>query len=331
MIHESERAVLNLPFVGISSFSKFPIHTDLETIEADAAVFGMPYDMSTQWRPGTKLGPRGIRDSSCLYSLGLKGSYDPERDEVYLDPRVTNVVDCGDVDMVHADLEQCFDNIDKFVHKLVEKKVIPVGLGGDHSVTIPFANALKDYGPFHVIQIDAHLDWCDHRSGMRLGQGSPIRRMSEMEHVQKIWQIGIRGIGSSSKSDFEDAKNYGCSIISPRQLRKMGLQAVLDQMPQGDNYFVTFDIDGLDAAIVPGTGTPSPGGLTYNEVNELMEGIAKKGNVIGFDLVEVAPCYDLSGVTSQTAARLILDFIGFILKEREKKGLLISQKKASRA
>lgn len=327
MVNEKEREILNLPFVGIASFAKYPIHLDLDTLEADVAVFGMPYDMSTQWRPGTKLGPRGIRDSSCLYSLGHKGSYDPERDEVYLHPEVVKVVDVGDVDQVHADMEQCFDNIDKFVRKLTEKNVLPVGLGGDHAVTIPFAKALEAYGPFNVIQIDAHLDFCDHRSGMRLGQGSPIRRMSEMDHVQKIWQIGIRGIGSSHKSDFEDARNYGSTIVSPRQLRKMGIDALLETMPKDEKYFITFDIDGLDATIAQGTGTPSPGGLYYNEVQELLEGIAKRGNVIGFDLVEVAPCYDPSGMTCQTAARLILDFIGFITKERERKGLLLSQRK----
>lgn len=327
MVNEKEREILNLPFVGIASFAKYPIHLDLDTLEADVAVFGMPYDMSTQWRPGTKLGPRGIRDSSCLYSLGHKGSYDPERDEVYLHPEVVKVVDVGDVDQVHADMEQCFDNIDKFVRKLTEKDVLPVGLGGDHAVTIPFAKALEAYGPFNVIQIDAHLDFCDHRSGMRLGQGSPIRRLSEMDHVQKIWQVGIRGIGSSHKSDFEDAHSYGSTIVSPRQLRKMGIDALLETMPKDEKYFITFDIDGLDATIAQGTGTPSPGGLYYNEVQELLEGVAKRGNVIGFDLVEVAPCYDPSGMTCQTAARLILDFIGFITKEREKKGLLLSQRK----
>ncbi len=325
MINENEREILNLPCVGISSFGKYPIHTDLETLEADVAVFGMPYDMGTQWRSGTKMGPRGIREASCLYSLGLNGSYDPERDTMYLAPP-TKVVDCGDVDMVHGDLEQCFDNIERYVRKLVERKVIPVGLGGDHSVSIPFAKALKGYGPFHVIQIDAHLDWADHRSGMRLGQGSPMRRIAEMDHVERMWQLGIRGIGSSRKSDFEDARKYGSTIISPKEMRKMGIEAIIDQLPEGDNYFVTFDIDGLDAALAHGTGTPSAGGLYYDEVNELFEKIAKRGNVIGFDLVEVAPPYDPSGVTAQTAARLILDFIMFITKEREMKGLLVGQK-----
>ena len=142
MVNEKEREILNLPFVGVASFAKYPIHLDLDPLEADGAVFGMPYDMSTQWRPGTKLGPRGIRDSSCLYSLGHQGSDDPERDEVYLHPEGVKVVAVGDVDQVHADMEQCFDNIDKFVRKLTEKDVLPVGLGGDHAVTIPFAQAL---------------------------------------------------------------------------------------------------------------------------------------------------------------------------------------------
>jgi len=326
MVNENERERLNLPFVGIASFCKWPIVLDPDDLEADVAVFGMPYDLSVQWRPGTKMGPRGIRVASCLYSMGLGGSYDPERDEVYMDPAVVKMVDAGDVDMIHGDPDQCLDNIEKFVGKLVEKNVLPVGMGGDHAVTIPFAKALEPYGPFNVIQIDAHLDFCDHRSGVRYGQGSPVRRLSEMEHVKQIWQIGIRGIGSSRKSDFEDARAYGSHIISPKQLRKIGIQNVINEMPEGENYFITFDIDGLDAILAHGTGTPSPGGLSYDEVNEIFEGVANRGNVVGFDLVEVSPAYDPSGVTCQTAARLMLDFIGFITKKREHEGRLLSQK-----
>lgn len=107
--------------------------------------------------------------------------------------------------------------------------------------------------------------------------------------------------------------------MSPRQMRKAGLDAVLEQIPAGERYFVTIDIDGLDPSIAPGTGTPSPGGLSYDDVNELLEGIAKRGQVIGFDLTEVSPPYDTTGITSQVGARIILDFVSFILKERERK------------
>lgn len=324
MVNKDEREILNLPFVGICSFGKYPICEDLEKLEADVAILGAPYDMGTQWRSGTKMGPRGIREASTLYSFGLKGSYDSERDEMYLAPP-TRIADCGDVDMVHGDLEQCFENIETTVRKIVSKGAMPVVLGGDHSITIPFARGLETLGPFHVVHIDAHLDWADHRSGQRLGQGSPIRRMSEMSHVKGITSLGIRGVGSSRKQDFEDARNYGNAIVSPRTIREIGIKEVINQLPKGERFFVTIDIDGLDPSVSHGTGTPSPGGLFYDEVNEILEGIARRGDVIGFDLVEVAPPYDPTGVTCITAARLIMDFIMFITKERERKGQLIGQ------
>lgn len=176
---------------------------------------------------------------------------------------------------------------------------------------------MEDLGPFHVIQIDAHLDWADHRSGMRYGHGNCIRRLSEMDHVQKIFQFGIRGISSSKKEDVDAARDYGSVILSPRQMRKMGVEEVLAQLPAGEKYYVTIDIDGIDPSIAPGTGTPSPGGLLYDEVNELLEGIAKRGDVIGFDLVEVAPPYDPTGMTGQVAARIMLDLLSYVLKEKE--------------
>ncbi|WP_040978457.1 agmatinase [Oceanobacillus jeddahense] len=327
MVKENEKETLNLPFVGISSFGKYPICENLDQLQADVAILGIPYDMGTQWRSGTKMGPRGIREASTLFSFGLKGAYDPERDDMYLTPQI-RINDCGDVDMVHGDLEQCFDNIENSVRKIVSGGAMPVLLGGDHSITIPFARGLESLGPFHVIQIDAHLDWADHRSGQRLGQGSPIRRMSEMSHVKGITSLGIRGVGSSRREDFEDARNYGNVIISPKNMREMGLKEVINQLPEGERFFVTIDIDGLDPSISHGTGTPSPGGLFYDEINEILEGIAKRGDVIAFDLVEVSPPYDPTGVTCITAARTIMDFIMFITKEREKKGQLISQSKS---
>lgn len=324
---KNEKEILNLPFVGISSFGKYPICNDLDQLKADVAILGAPYDMGTQWRSGSKMGPRGIREASTLFSFGLKGSYDPERDDMYLAPPA-KIVDCGDADMVHGDLNQCFANIEDSVRKIVSKGAMPVVLGGDHSITIPFAKGLETLGPLNVVHIDAHLDWADHRSGQRLGQGSPIRRMSEMSHIDKITSIGIRGVGSSRKEDFEDARAYGNAIISPRKMREMGIKEVINQLPKNERYFVTIDIDGLDPSISHGTGTPSPGGLFYDEVNEILEGIAKRGDVVGFDLVEVAPPYDPTGVTSITAARIIMDFISFILKEKEKKGNLMGQNKS---
>ncbi|WP_026567641.1 agmatinase [Bacillus sp. UNC41MFS5] len=316
MSNQDEKQFLNLPFTGICTFGKYPVCSDMNQLDADVAVIGVPNDMGTQWKSGARMGPRGIREGSTLYSFGLNGAYDIEKDITYLGPR-WKVVDCGDVDMVHGDMMQCHENTEEAIIKIVSKGAMPVVLGGDHSITIPVGKALEELGPFHVIQIDAHLDWADHRSGQRYGHGSCIRRLSEMDHVQKIFQFGIRGISSSLKEDVDAAREYGSVILSPRQIRKMGIESVIELLPEGEKYYITLDIDGLDPSVAPGTGTPSPGGFNYDEVNELLEGIAKRGKVIGFDLVEVAPPYDPAGMTGQVGARLALDLLSFVLKEKE--------------
>ena len=172
------------------------------------AVLGVPYDMGIQYRSGTNQGPECIRAGSKLTAFtNDDGVYDPDRDEMFLDSR-WRIVDCGDADIVHGDLEQSFRNIEESVRKIVARGAIPVVMGGDHSITIPVVRALDSLGPVCVVQIDAHLDWCDERAGQKLGQGSPMRRLSEMKHVNGMAQVGIRGLGSSMKSDFEAARAF---------------------------------------------------------------------------------------------------------------------------
>lgn len=309
---------LNLPMTGICSFMKKPVCTDLEQLDADIAVLGVPYDMGIQYRSGTNQGPECIRAGSKLTAFtNDDGVYDVDKDDMFLDGR-WKIVDCGDADIIHGDLEQSFQNIESSVRKIVERGAMPVVMGGDHSITIPVVKALDSLGAVCVIQIDAHLDWCDERSGQRFGQGSPMRRISEMSHVSGMAHVGIRGLGSSMKSDFEDAREYGSVIITARDVRKKGIEYVLDQIPRADRYYVTYDIDGTDPAFAPGTGTPSAGGLDYYEINDLLYGITKMGDVVGFDLVEVAPQYDLSGATGIFAARMMIEFMGYILKSRER-------------
>lgn len=290
----------------------------MDQLDADVAVLGVPYDMGIQYRSGTNQGPECIRAGSKLTAFtNDDGVYDPDRDEMFLDSR-WRIVDCGDADIVHGDLEQSFRNIEGSVRKIVARGAMPVVMGGDHSITIPVVRALDSLGPVCVVQIDAHLDWCDERAGQRLGQGSPMRRISEMKHINGMAQVGIRGLGSSMKSDFEDARAYGSVIIPARDVKKKGIQYALSQIPEADRYYITYDIDGTDPSLVTGTGTPSAGGLDYYEINDLLYGITKKGEVVGFDLVEVAPQYDLSGYTGIFAARMMIEFMGYILKSKER-------------
>jgi agmatinase len=309
---------LNLPFTGIATFAKVPYEPDLDQLDADVAIVGAPYDMGTQVRSGARFGPRGIRTASAIYGMRTVTYYDAEFDEVYLDG--VKIVDVGDADMIHARPDACLANIEATIAKIVERGAMPVTLGGDHAVPIPILRALHDLGPLVVVQIDAHLDFVDERFGVREGHGNVMRRIAEMDHVTGIAQIGIRGPGSSDPSDFADAKRMGSVIIGPREFRRIGVDAVLDRIPDSARYYVTMDCDGFDAALMPGTGSPSPGGFNYHEVVDFLRGIAAKGDVVGFDFVEVAPVYDQTEVTGQTAARVILDFLGAIFKQREQRG-----------
>lgn len=316
------KVIHNLPITGIASFAKYPICTDLDQIDdADMVVMGIPYDMGAPYLSGAKFGPRRIREVSCHYGRGPAGFWDPERMEQYLEAPV-KVVDAGDVDMDPMDFHKSFENVTEAVRKIVSKGAIPVMMGGDHSVTIPQAMAMDMYEDICIVQFDAHLDF-----GKRSWtNGSPMRMISEMPHFTKMCQIGMRGLGSNTREDFQAAYAYGSVVIPSRKALELGAQEVIKMIPEAKNYFVTIDIDGYDMSTAPGVGSPSPGGLNYNFVTDVLEGIAKKGNVIGFDLVEVAPQYDPTGITPRLGAMTMLAFMGFIMKEREKKGLLKNKK-----
>ena len=319
---------LDLPFTGIMSFCKLPVHTDLETLNADAAVIGAPFDLGTQYRSGARFGPRAIRNASALYALRGAGYYDHEFDTVFLEG--VRIVDCGDVDMIHLRPDVCLQNIHDAARQISATGALLVVLGGDHSVPIPVVRALRDSGPLYVVQIDAHLDFVDERFGVREGHGNIMRRVAEMPHVEGFAQIGIRGPGSSDPSDFADARRMGSLIVGPRELRAKGVNHVLTRIPDGKRYYVTIDIDAFEAGLAPGSGSPSVGGLDYYEVTDLLRGVAAKGEVVGFDLVEVAPQYDQTEVTAQLAARVVLDFMSAIFHERRKRGGSVTALKVPR-
>lgn len=312
-----KKKVHNLPITGIASFAKYPICTDLDQLDADMCVMGIPYDMGAPYLSGCKFGPRRIREVSCHYGRGGAGFWDPERLEQYLEHPV-KIVDAGDVDMDPMYFQETFNNIEAAVRKIISKGAIPVMMGGDHSVTIPTARALDMYEDLCVVQFDAHLDF-----GMRTyTNGSPMRMISQMPHFTKMCQIGMRGLGSNTREDFQAAYDYGSVVIPARKALKMGSEEVIKQIPKAKKYFVTIDIDNYDMSTAPGVGSPSPGGLNYEFVTDVLEGIAKMGDVVAFDLVEVAPQYDPSGITARLGAMTMLAFMGFIMKEKERKGLL---------
>jgi len=310
-----EQGRLDLPFVGIATFGKYPYVQDWQALDADVAILGAPYDFGTQWRPGARFGPRAIREASMLFSFGHGGAYDPEDDVTYL-PADLKIVDMGDADIVHTDTLKSHANIEYGVRQILKAGALPVVLGGDHSINIPCINAFDDQEPVHLVQIDAHLDFVDERHGVRFGHGNPMRRAAEKDYVTGLSQIGIRNVSSTARQGYEDARAMGSDILSVRQFRKLGVEQVLARIPAGVRYYVSLDIDGFDPSIAPGTGTPSHGGFLYHEILELLDGLTKRGSIVGLDLVEVAPDYDHSGTTAILAAQILMNTIGRIMYAR---------------
>jgi agmatinase len=322
--HSYESGRLNLPFVGHSTFGKSQPVTDWDAIDADVAVLGAPFDAGTQYRAGARFGPRGIREASTLFSFGHAGAYDHEDDVVYLPADQVRMVDIGDADIIHTDTVQSHANIELGVRKILAAGALPVVLGGDHSVNDPCICAFDDQAPFHIVQIDAHLDYVDVRHGVRHGHGNPMRRAAEKPQVLGITHLGIRNVSSTAREGYDEARALKSKILSVRQVRRLGAAGVLATIPAGVRYYVTIDIDGFDPSIAAGTGTPSHGGFLYYEVMEILQGLTRQGEVVGIDLCEVAPDYDASGSTSFLAAQVLLNLLGYVFHARAQRRAVVS-------
>ena len=229
--HGYQSGRLDLPFVGISTFAKRPYVADWSALEADVAILGAPFDAGTQWRSGARFGPRAVREASTLFSFGHAGAYDHEDDAIYL-PGSVRMVDMGDADIVHTDTLKSHSNIETGVRAALAAGALPVVIGGDHSVNIPCINAFDDQGPFHILQIDAHLDFVDERHGVRYGHGNPMRRASEKDYVTGLTQVGIRNVSSTAKEGYEDARARGSDILSVRQARALGPVTLSERIPE---------------------------------------------------------------------------------------------------
>ena len=307
---------LNLPFVGIATFAKRPYEPDWSTLEADVAVLGAPFDAGTQYRSGARFGPRSVREAATLFSFGHAGAYDHEDDTTYLTGDV-RIVDMGDADIVHTDTAKSHANIETGVRAALAAGALPVVIGCDHSVNIPCINAFEGQGDIHILQIDAHLDFVDVRHGVRNGHGNPMRRAAEKPYVTGLTQVGIRNVSSTTQEGYEAAREMGSDILSVRQMRKLGAEATAKRIPSGARVYITLDIDAFCPSIAPGTGTPSHGGFLYYEVLELLQHVAQSHEIVGIDLVEVAPDYDHSDSTSILAAQVLLNLLGFVFEARK--------------
>ena len=289
-----------------------PHCADLAGLDADVAFVGMPFDQGTFGRPGARYGPDALRDAPRAYSYSdpygqgqeAEGFFDADAGDELL--RGITMADCGNVSVSPSDVVHNFERLAGVVARISERGAMPVILGGDHAITFPAVCGLSEFSPLNVVHFDAHLDYTHDYHGALLTHGSPIRRCRELDHVGHITSVGIRSV---RRAPYEDAVAHGNSIITARQFRELGPEAVAESIQTGSNLYITFDVDVLDPTQAPGTGTPEVGGLFYEECRRCLTALVNRSNLVAFDVVEVAPPYDVSDLTAQVAARLITDIL----------------------
>ncbi len=295
------------------SFFRAPLCDNLDELDADVAFLGVPFDQGTGGRPGARYGPDAVRDWPRVYSYEdpsgqqrqAEGYFDiDERDERLLG---VTMADCGNVTIVPSEVIRNFRKLTQATEKIVERGAFPVVVGGDHAITFPVVRGLSKFGPLNVVHFDAHMDYTHETQGVLYTHGSPIRRCRELDFVDHITSLGIR---AARRRPYEESQRDGSLIISTRRFKELGPQGVVDLIPSGENLYVTFDIDVMDPSQAPGTGTPEVGGLYYEEARDCLVALVERDNLVAFDVVvEVAPPYDSSEITTQLAARLIIDVL----------------------
>ena len=309
-----------LPKGIAKGFLGFPLNLDLENLDAQIAILGVPY--------GLPYYPNELaNDQSTAPDLLRQNAQDAAWDE----PRTTNhfdwdlggslldnknikIIDLGNVTADFRNPREHYTRAEEVARKVFSSNTTLISIGGDHGIPIPIMRALPEGNPVVLIQVDAHMDWRDEVNGEKEGYSSPIRRASELKSIKSIFQIGLRGVGSGRQKEFEDAKAYGSNLISAYEVHDVGIKNILKKIPDDSNFYITVDADGIDPTIMPAVNAPTPGGLNWMQIRELIHGIVKKGRVVGFDLVEISPKFEKGNTTFVHAERLICNFIGAMVR-----------------
>ena len=299
-------------FSGLATFARLP-RLD-EVTRADIAVVGIPFDAGASYRPGARFGPAHIRESSRLLR-----PYNPSQDA---SPFVlAQVVDAGDIAVNPFNIELAVKQIEECVDELLEAGMRLVTLGGDHTIAYPILKALhKKHGPITVIHFDAHLDTWDTYFGAPLTHGTPFRRASEDGFIdlESCLHVGIRGPLYAS-TDLSDDKKLGFEVLTSIDMDQLGVEGVIKRMLSrvgSKPVYVSIDVDVLDPAFAPGTGTPEMGGLSSREMLALLRSL-EKVNVIGADIVEVSPQYDNAQITGIAAAHMAYELITLMARTQK--------------
>lgn len=289
---------------------------DLAQIDASSAFIGAPcatpYGSVGAY---AKNGPASLRKAiSALtanidrHNFDLGGPTFPKGTE--------RAVDCGDLPWSETDFSENRQTIRDAVSTVVRRGVVPIVIGGDDSVPIPMIEAMGDTGEtYTILQIDAHIDWRESHMGETHGLSSTMRRASEMAHIEKIIQVGARGIGSGHSSDYQDAIAWGAKFFTGFDVHRQGLEPAIAEIEPGSNVILCIDIDAMDPSIAPNTIGRAPGGLSYYQVLELIQAAADRGIIGAVDFVEIMPEVDVDGLGGLTVSRLVASTMGIIARQ----------------
>lgn len=300
------------PTKDFQTFLNMPLVNHLDDLEADIVIVGMPYgDPYTidQVSYDQTRAPSAIRKASMRLLLGID-HYDFDLGGPVFDGKEIRMVDVGDVLGDPRDLDGHYRRAEEVIRKIVAVGAFPIIIGGDHGVPIPVFRALDSFAPVTLVQIDAHIDWRDEVNGVKCGYSNTFRRASEMAHVDRIFQLGLRGQGSARSQDVADARAYGAELVTAAEWKMKGTEAILARIPDGGSYYLSIDADGLDPSVMPAVNAPQPGGVDYQMTIDLIQGLATKGRLIGMDLVEITPSRDVNEISSITAGHIILNAVG---------------------
>lgn len=318
---QREQLDLGYAFGGLSTFGQRPFLADAEQLDSwrpDVAIVGAPFDLTTSNRPGARFGPRAIRTLA----------YEPGTYHMDLDIEIfehLEVVDFGDAHCPHGRTDDSHANIRRRVSEVASRRIVPIVLGGDHSITLPSATAVADaygHGNVGIVHFDAHADTADRVDGNLISHGTPMRRLIESGAVPgtHFVQVGLRGYWPP-RDVFDWMRTQGMRWFTMQEIWERGFAAVMDDaiahaLSMAKYLYVSIDVDSLDPAYAPGTGTPEPGGIVAADLLRMVREICRRHHVVGIDIVEVAPAYDVSELTVNVAHRLAFECLGGLAARR---------------
>lgn len=295
-------------FCGVRTFMRLPFVEQIDE-NMDFVITGIPFDSGQSFRTGARFGPEAIRDFSILLR-----PYNPEQDINIFD--YISGIDYGDVPIIPGYISETYKKIEEELTPVIEKGIIPISLGGDHSITLGELRAIvKKHGPVALLQFDAHSDTWDSYFDQKYNHGTVFRRAIEegLIDVSRSLQIGMRG-GLYGPEDLQDARDLGLEVYTTNDYKRIGVEKMLrvihERVANGP-VFLSFDIDFLDPVYAPGTGTPEVSGASIDDALALVRGLTNI-DFVGFDLVEVLPSYDHGQITAAAAANIVYEFITLI-------------------